>query len=121
MLAVGIIDSERFFDEMFDLGILDQRDTWRRPLLRTLLMDGVLWAALTALESRQPFYREGPRVIGSPHRQKIAIIHSARVPFALRPRLNGKFSVVGQCHYDGAVYGGILDPDDDSADIFTLV
>jgi hypothetical protein len=52
---------------------------------------------------------------------QIAILHGSRVPVALRARPNGKFIVVGQCYYDGAMYGDMADLDEDAAEIFTLV
>jgi hypothetical protein len=152
-----------------------------KALLRTLLMDGVLWAAIDALHSGENFYREGViRTFGRPHYEKIddvisvltgsevvdfnnlphgatlqtlhelskvqyhrrvtccvrrrlaltpdltekddliAILHGSRVPVVLRARPNGKFAVIGQCYYDGAMYGEVADPNDDDAHILIL-
>lgn len=52
---------------------------------------------------------------------KIAILHGARVPFVLRPRRDGKYSLLGQCFYDGAMYGDLADSTDDAAEIFSIV
>jgi hypothetical protein len=172
----------RYLDQMVGLGVPDVGEICTKALLRTLFMDGVQWAAITARSSGRSLHRVGPLVIGQwrhhekiehvisvlteqtepdfeklPHgatRQllhelskiqyrrrvvyclkgkfalaldhvekgdKIAILHGARVPFVLRPRPDGKYHLVGQCYYDGAMYGEMSDPDDDNADVFTLV
>ena len=174
---------ERFTDQMTAFGIPDIGDDGRKALLRTLLMDGVIWAALDAHESGLPLYRTGRLVMGQwrhyekidevisvlidstvqpdfddlPHGatlqtlhelskvqycrlvvygengrfalaldhvdkgDKIVVLHGARVPFVLRPRPDGKFNLIGQCYYDGAMYGDMADLNEDNADIFTLV
>jgi hypothetical protein len=174
---------DRFTDQMASFGIPDIGLDGRKALLRTLFMDGVVWAALDAHESKLPLYRTEQQVIGEwryyekidrvisvlanptvqpnfedlPHGatlrtlhelskmqycrlvvycsngrfalasdhvdkgDKIVILHGARVPFVLRPRPDGKFSLIGQCYYDGAMYGDMADEDEDNADIFTLV
>lgn len=50
----------RFVDQMIDFGFPERRNIDTKALLRTLLMDGVQWAALTALASGLPLYRTGP-------------------------------------------------------------
>ena len=150
-------------------------------LLRTLLMDGVQWAAIDALNSGQNLYRTGVRTFGLPHHKKakdlfqgliasegvdveglphnatlqtlhdlssvqykrrvayctndrfamtpdltekddqIALLHGSRVPVVLRPHPSGKFTIIGQCFYDGAMYGEMADLDDDAADVMVLV
>jgi len=174
---------DRFIEQIRDFGIPDPGIDGRKALLRTLFMDGVLWAALDAHESDVPLYRTGKMVFGStcyykkmeqiisvltdsrvqldfdnlPHGatlqtlhelskiqycrrvvwckterfalamdhvdngDKIAILHGARVPFVLKPRPDGKFTLVGQCYYDGAMYGEMADLNENNASIFTLV
>lgn len=174
---------DRFISQMTAFGIPDVGEVGRKALLRTLLMDGVIWAALDAHESRLPLHRIGKQVIGQwrhyekinqvisvlinptaqpdfdelPHGatlrtlhelskaqycrlvvycenkrfalaldhvdkgDKIVVLHGARVPFVLRARPDGKFNVVGQCFYDGVMYGEMADLNDENADIFTLV
>lgn len=45
----------------------------------------------------------------------IAILHGSRTPVVLRDRRGGTFKAVGQCYYDGAMYGEMADPDNDEA------
>ena len=170
-----------FMAEMTERGFSQGRNISKKALLRTLLMDGVQWAAIAALTSGEPLYRTGQKIIGVPHHKKtedvisaltesenpnlddlphgttlhiihelskvqhrrriaccangrlaltpdwvekgdkIAILHGSRVPVVLRARPDGNFIIVGQCYYDGAMYGGMADVDDNNADIFTLV
>lgn len=51
---------------------------------------------------------------------RIAILHGSRAPVVLRRRLAGTFAVIGQCYYDGAMYGDVADPDDDDAVVMTI-
>ncbi|KAK5113773.1 hypothetical protein LTR62_003157 [Meristemomyces frigidus] len=170
---------DAFLNELADLGIIGSREGLTKALLRSLFMDGVQWAALTALG--QSLYREGPIIRGATHHEKmdkvisiltgspnvdyehlphectlkslhelskiqywrrvvycrqgnlalapdrvergdkIAILHGARVPFLLRYQAGGKLTMIGQCYYDGAMYGEISDALDSRADMFTLV
>jgi hypothetical protein len=52
---------------------------------------------------------------------KIAVIHGSRVPVVLRQLPTDEFHVVGQCFYDGAMYGEMAPKNDEDADIFKLV
>ena len=170
-----------FMSEMSERGFPTGPNVSKKALLRTLLMDGVQWAAIAALTSGGSLYRKGQKVFGLPHYKKtddiisilcesdnpdidnlphdttlhvlhelsqvqyrrrvaccangrlalasdwveagdkIAILHGSRTPVVLRARPNGNYIVVGQCYYDGAMYGEMAHPDDDNADIFTLV
>jgi hypothetical protein len=170
-----------FMAELNERGVEEGEHISIKALLRTLLMDGVQWGAIDALNSGESLYRTGQKVFGLPHHEKmgdvisaltesdavdfdnlpheatlqtlhdlskvqyhrrvaccangrlaltpdlaekgdkIAILHGSRAPVVLRPRPNGKFIVIGPCYYDGAMYGDMADPDDDNADIFTLV
>lgn len=67
----------------------------------------------------------------------IAVLHGYRVPVLLRERRASTtqaesrpdsssqpervFNIVGECFLDGAMYGELADPDDENAEIFTLV
>lgn len=48
--------------------------SWTGPLLRTLLMDGVQWASLSALGSELPLHRHGIVVIGMRHDERMAAL-----------------------------------------------
>jgi hypothetical protein len=171
----------RFVDEMVDHGFPDRQEISLEALLRTLLMDGVQWGAISALMSGKPLYRTTPEIEGLPHYEwikdviaaliqspdpnmdelphgatvqvlhelskvqyqrrvvfcgkgkfglapdwaekgdKIAILHGSRVPSVIRPRLDGNYTMVGECYYDGAMYGDMADPEDDNAELFKLV
>lgn len=144
-------------------------------------MDGVQWAALAALTSGKPLFRNKCEIFGLPHYERtedvvsaivacpsgdfenlphgatlqvlhelskvqyhrrvslcgkgrlaltpdwaergdqIALLHGSRTPVVLRQRCDGNFEVVGQCYYDGAMYGEMANFDDNAANIFTLV
>jgi hypothetical protein len=36
---------------------------------------------------------------------KVAILHGSRVPIVLREQAGGKYTVLGQCYYEGAMFG----------------
>lgn len=51
----------------------------------------------------------------------IAVLHGSRTPVVLQARRDGTFRVVGQCYYDGGMYGELADEDDDGACVVKLV
>ena len=170
-----------FMAELNERGVAEGPHISTTALLRTLLMDGVQWAAIDALNSGETLYRTDIQTFGRTHHEKVedvisvlvgsesvnydslphgatvqtlhdlskvqyhrrvaccangilaltpdltekgdqvAILHGSRVPVVLRARPNGKFIIIGQCYYDGAMYGDMADPDDDNADTFILV
>jgi hypothetical protein len=170
-----------FMAELNERGVAEGQHISTKALLRTLLMDGVQWAAIDALNSGENLYRTDIQTFGRTHHEKVedvisvlvgaetvtydslpheatlqtlhdlskvqyhrrvaccakgilaltpdltekgdqvAILHGSRAPVVLRARPNGKFIVIGQCYYDGAMYGDMADPDDDNADTFILV
>lgn len=73
---------DRFMDELIGLGVSNQRESWMRPLLRVLFMDGSQWASLAALSSGLPRYREGIRIEGVPHNEKMDNVISALIDSA---------------------------------------
>ena len=40
---------------------------------------------------------------------RIALLHGSRTPVVLRSRREENYEVVGQCYYDGAMYGEMAD------------
>ncbi|KAF2428937.1 hypothetical protein EJ08DRAFT_662110 [Tothia fuscella] len=52
---------------------------------------------------------------------KICIIYGSRVPLVLRTRSDGNYTMVGECFYDGAMYGDMADPVDENAVLFKVV
>lgn len=52
---------------------------------------------------------------------KIVILHGSRVPFVLRGGAAGTHTLVGECFYDGVMYGESADVVARDADTFTLV
>ena len=170
-----------FMAELNERRAVEDSRTSMRALLRTLMMDGVQWSAIDAMNSGETLYRTCIKTFGLKHNQKFddvmsvilgpgpadydhlphgaslgtlhdlskvqyhrrvarcannrlaltpdltqkgdqnAILHGSRVPVVLRPRPNGKNVVIGQCYYDGAMYGEMADPVDENADMFTLV
>ncbi|KXT03365.1 hypothetical protein AC578_3961 [Pseudocercospora eumusae] len=51
---------------------------------------------------------------------KIALLHGSRTPVLLRQRQNATYAAIGQCYYDGAMYGELADSNEDHADTFVL-
>ncbi|KAF2434936.1 hypothetical protein EJ08DRAFT_730080 [Tothia fuscella] len=171
---------DMFMAEMAERNYPEGPHISRKALLRTLLMDGVYWATITALTSGESPYRIGQKTIGLPHYEKIkdvisallesdrftcddlphaanlqtlhelskvqyrrriaccehgrlalapdrvqegdkiTLLHGSRVPVILRPRPGGSYIVIGQCYYDGAMYGKMADPIDENAALFLL-
>jgi len=61
-----------FMEELRERGATESDHTSMGALLRTLLMDGVQWAAMNAFNSGDSLYRTGIQVFGAPHHEKIA-------------------------------------------------